>query len=160
MIRRLACGTLLTAVAFAVVSVERTAWGADGVGSRQGLVAAKSRWKHKGLPRFYAKVVTPEQRDTILKIQEEYRPKIEAMQAKIDELKTQMKALTKERDGKIEAVLTPEQKKQVDEAAAKAKEKSQEKKDKKNATEPAKPADKPAEKRKAPDAAAEPKPSK
>jgi len=111
------------------------------------------------LPKYYSKIVTPEQRDQILKIQEDYRPKLEALQTKINELKTQMQTLAKERDGKIEALLTPDQKKQIEEAAAKAKEKAQEKKEKKNApAEPAKPADKPADK--APDAPAEPKPAK
>jgi hypothetical protein len=63
------------------------------------------------LPKYYANVVTEEQREKILKIQEEYKPKIEA-------LETQLKALKKERDDKVSAVLTEEQKKKVEEAKA------------------------------------------
>lgn len=66
------------------------------------------------LPAYYAKVVTPEQREQIIKIQEEYQPRIEALEA-------QLRALINERNEKIEAVLTPEQKKQIEEAKAAAK---------------------------------------
>jgi Spy/CpxP family protein refolding chaperone len=68
------------------------------------------------LPAHYAQVIDEKQRDEIYKIQEEYQPKIEALQS-------QLNALKKERDEKISAVLTAEQKKQVDQAAAKRKSK-------------------------------------
>jgi hypothetical protein len=155
MIRRLAWGTMLAAVAFALTSVPPSAQADEGANSGGKPAAAKSRWSHKGLPRFYAKVVTPEQRETILKIQGEYAPKLDELKAKIKELRAQMDALTKERDGKIKAVLTPEQQKQIEEAEAKAQEKAQAKKDRRKAVaEPEKPAEKPADKpaEKAPDA--------
>ena len=66
------------------------------------------------MPAHYASVVNEKQREEIYKIQEEYQPKIAALQK-------QLKALKKERDEKISAVLTAEQRKQVEEAAAKAK---------------------------------------
>ena len=66
------------------------------------------------LPPHYAKVVDEKQREEIYKIQEEYQPKIDALQKQLD-------ALKKERDDKIAAVLTPEQKKQLEDAAASAK---------------------------------------
>jgi hypothetical protein len=70
--------------------------------------------KRGRLPAYYAPVVTEEQREKIYQIQEEYRPKIAALNA-------QLKALKKEQDDKIAALLTPAQKKQVAEAAATAK---------------------------------------
>ena len=66
------------------------------------------------LPPYYSQVVDEKQREEISKIQDEYEPKIEDLQKQID-------ALKKERDEKIAAVLTPEQKKQVEEARTKAK---------------------------------------
>jgi hypothetical protein len=88
------------------------------------------------LPNHYADVVTEKQREDILKIQEEYQPKIEALQTQID-------ALKKEMNEKVTAVLTEEQRKKVEEAAAKSK---KDKKDDKPAeaaktTDEAKPAD-------------------
>jgi hypothetical protein len=83
-------------------------------GQAGGRVVNKIR---KGrLPKYYSDVVTEKQREEILKIQEEYRPKIDAAKA-------QLEALQKEMKGKISAVLTEEQKKKVEEAetAAKAK---------------------------------------
>jgi transketolase len=78
--------------------------------------AAKRGEKSSGrLPAYYGKVkVTPEQREKILAIQKEYA-------AKIDPLRKQLDALTKERDAKMEAVLTPEQQKQMEELKAAAK---------------------------------------
>jgi hypothetical protein len=66
------------------------------------------------LPNHYGDVVTEKQRDDIYKIQEEYKPKI-------DVLKGQLAALTKEMNDKISAVLTTEQKQKIDDAAAAAK---------------------------------------
>lgn len=63
------------------------------------------------LPMYYAQVVDKEQRTRILAIQDEYAPKIEAIQRQID-------ALTKERDDKVAAVLTPEQQKKIDDLKA------------------------------------------
>jgi hypothetical protein len=67
------------------------------------------------LPAHYGKVVTEQQRNLIYKIQAEYRPKVDLLEA-------QLTLLKRERDTKIEAVLTPAQKKLIEEATrAKAK---------------------------------------
>jgi hypothetical protein len=84
------------------------------------------------LPNYYTEVVTEKQREEIYKIQEEYKPKIDAAKA-------QREALTKEQNEKISAVLTADQKKKIEDAAAAAKAKSA--KEPKPA-EPAKPAEK------------------
>jgi hypothetical protein len=142
MIRRVACGSVLTLLAVAWTAMEQPAQGAEGVRPGRPLAAARARGGRKSLPKYYAQVVTPEQREQIAKIQEAYRPKIEELQAKMKELNAQLKAVTEERDTKIEAVLTPDQKKQIAEAAAKAKEKALEKKEKKKAdADAAKPAE-------------------
>jgi Spy/CpxP family protein refolding chaperone len=59
------------------------------------------------LPNYYRQVVDEEQRKTIYQIQEEYA-------AKIDAVRKQLEALMAERDAKVEAVLTPEQRKEVE----------------------------------------------
>ncbi len=70
------------------------------------------------LPAYYARVVTEEQRQKIYDIQRQYHPRIAA-------LRKQLEALEAERDAKIEAVLTPQQKAELEkireEAAAKRK---------------------------------------
>jgi Spy/CpxP family protein refolding chaperone len=97
-------------------------WGADAP-------VKKALAKRRGrLPAHYAAVVTEQQRDQIFKIEDDYRPKIEALSAQLNTLK-------KEQSDKIAAVLTPAQKKQVEEAAAKAK--SNAAKAKSNAAKPA-----------------------
>lgn len=78
---------------------------------------AKKVKKFRGrLPNYYRYVVTPQQRETIYKIQAEYAPKIDALRAELE-------ALIDERDEKVAAVLTPQQRKKVEQlkAAAKAK---------------------------------------
>jgi membrane protein involved in colicin uptake len=116
--------------------------GAPSVSAADGRVVNKIR---KGrLPNHYAEVVTEKQREEILKIREEYQPKIDALQ-------TQLDALKKERDEKVSAVLTEEQKKKVEEAAAAAAKARAEKKAEKpadaaKAADPAKPAENPEKK--------------
>lgn len=88
-----------------------TAAASDGTSTRKPGRLLRGR-----LPAHYGKVVTEEQRTAIYKIQEEYRPKIEA-------LKAQLEAIEKQRDEKIAAVLTPEQKKQIEQAITQGKEK-------------------------------------
>ncbi|RMF92814.1 MAG: hypothetical protein D6741_14500 [Planctomycetota bacterium] len=70
------------------------------------------------LPNYYAKVVSEDQRQQIYAIQREYWEKMQP-------LLKQLEALEAERNAKIEAVLTPEQKAAVqkarDEAAARRK---------------------------------------
>ncbi len=113
MARRLACWTTLLSIAVAFAAVERPALSADGKAPIK-----KKLGKGHRLPFYYADVINDKQRGEIYKIQEEYQPKIAA-------LKAQLEALEKERNEKIAAVLTPGQKKQIEEAAAKAKEKRQ-----------------------------------
>lgn len=69
---------------------------------------------YRRLPPYYAQVVKPEQRKQIYAIQEEYGPKIDALQA-------QLKALLEERDKKIEAVLTEAQRQEVERLREEAK---------------------------------------
>jgi len=76
---------------------------------------AEEAQEFKGrLPAYYGKVVDEKQRQAIYDIQEEYHPRIAA-------LKAQLEALMKERDEKIEAVLTPEQLQKIEAAKAAAK---------------------------------------
>jgi Spy/CpxP family protein refolding chaperone len=66
------------------------------------------------MPNYYKDLVTEEQRDKILAIVRDYN-------AKLAPLQEQVEKLTKERDAAVEAVLTPEQKKQLDDIKAAAK---------------------------------------
>ncbi len=70
------------------------------------------------LPAYYRQVVTEEQRQAIYQIQAEYAPKIA-------ELRAQLEALIAQQDAKVQAVLSPEQLKRVEqlrEEARKARE--------------------------------------
>jgi hypothetical protein len=110
---RLVCWMALISLAVVFATTEQPVLGADGKTPVKKLFSRKGRH----LPPYYAQVVNDKQREEIAKIQEEYQPKIDALQSQLD-------ALKKERKEKIAAVLTPEQKKQVEEAeeaAAKAK---------------------------------------
>ena len=68
------------------------------------------------LPQFFKGVVTDEQKEKVYAIQDEYAPKLKA-------LNDQLKTLTEERNAKIDDLLTPDQKATVQakraEAAAK-----------------------------------------
>ncbi|MBU4271333.1 MAG: hypothetical protein KKE86_12615 [Planctomycetes bacterium] len=134
LVRRLACWTLLGCLAFAVTTVAQPVLSAEDKAPAKPTTKKKEKAKAKKgrhrLPPYFGDVVGDEQREKIYKIQDEYRPKIEALRA-------ELKALVKERDEKIEAVLTPEQKQQIDEARAEAKAKR-----KANQPKPKKPADK------------------
>jgi Spy/CpxP family protein refolding chaperone len=66
------------------------------------------------LPAYYKGVVTDEQRQQIYKIMAEYAPKLA-------DLRAQLNRATKEQDGKIEALLTPEQKQKITQLKAAAK---------------------------------------
>jgi Spy/CpxP family protein refolding chaperone len=97
------CGTVLASLAVAFVATERPTLADDAP------VKQVTRWRRNHLPAYYSRVVTEDQREKINKIQEEY-------QTKIDALMTQVRSLKKERDEKISAVLTDEQKKKIEEA--------------------------------------------
>lgn len=84
------------------------------------------------LPNYYREVVTEEQREAIYAIQQEYADKIDAIRKQLD-------ALIAERDAKVEGVLTPEQRKQVE----KLREQAQAEREKRRAERAAKPAPKP-----------------
>ena len=109
---------LIGCLAIAGAIAAQPAGGAEGKASttkttKKKIEARRGKVRHR-LPPNYGKVVTDEQREKIYKIQDEYRPKIEALRA-------QLKALLKERNEKIEALLTPEQKQKITEAKAKRK---------------------------------------
>jgi hypothetical protein len=109
---RSALGIALCVASLAMVTAPVEVSAAEGQGA--GRIVKKVR---KGrLPNYYADVVTEKQREDILKIQEDYKPKIDALQEQLDALKKEMKE-------KTNAVLTADQKKKVEEAetAAKAK---------------------------------------
>lgn len=116
--RRLACWTLCGCVAIAAATTARSVISAEDKDSAEKAAQEKERVKPKKgihrLPPHYGGVVDDEQRAKIYKIQDEYQPKIEALEA-------QLKNLRKERDGKIEALLTPEQKQKIDAAKAQKK---------------------------------------
>jgi hypothetical protein len=91
--------------------------------------------KPKGrLPAYFSGVVTDEQRQKVYAIQKDFA-------AKIDPLRRQVESLTKERDEKIWALLTPEQKQKIDALKKDAKDARDAKKD--GEAKPAKPAAKP-----------------
>lgn len=123
--RRLACWTLLGCLAFAVTTVSQPVLSAEDKAPAKTTTKKKERAKakkgHHRLPPYFKDVVGDKQREKIYKIQDECRPKIAALQA-------ELKTLVKERNEKIEAVLTPEQKRQIDEARAEAKAKRKAKK--------------------------------
>ncbi len=103
------------AIAAALAAVEQPTRGADAE------PAKKASKKHHRLPSHYGDVVTQEQREKIYKIQDDFGPKIDAIEA-------QLKTVKKEQNDKIASLLTPEQKKQIQVAEAKAKEEKAKKK--------------------------------
>lgn len=84
--------------------------------------AAEKPKKARGrLPNYYRLVVDQKQREAIYTIQQEYAEKIAT-------LKAQLNAMTKERNEKVAALLTPEQRQKVEQLAAEAKAKRERKK--------------------------------
>jgi hypothetical protein len=65
------------------------------------------------LPNYHREVVDQDQRETIYKLQADYAPRIA-------ELRSQLDALIAERDRKIAAVLTPEQRRKIEQIRAAA----------------------------------------
>jgi len=125
---------MLASMAVVLTTAPQAAFGDDAKPAVKKAVAKRGKMLRGRLPAHYAQVVTDEQKEKIYKIQEEYKPKIDAARAQLD-------ALVKEQKEKIAAVLTLEQQKKVEEAAAKPKEKGAKPKEEK----PAAPAEKPAE---------------
>lgn len=90
-----------------------------------------SRAEPRGrLPSYYAQVITPQQKEQVYQAQAEYEQQIDALEAKIE-------ALEKKRDDAVRALLTAEQRKQVDQLAAVAKAKRDERKAKEKQAESA-----------------------
>jgi hypothetical protein len=74
---------------------------------------APAKKLHGRLPPHYGNVVNENQRQAIYKIQEEYSGRIEALQ-------TQLKNLKKQRDDRILAVVTPDQRRRIEAAKGNA----------------------------------------
>ncbi len=91
-------------------------WGQDKKAAAKpgSQAAAGESGKLSGrLPQYYGAVVTPEQKQQIYKIQTEYGPKISELQSQIDQL-------TKQREEKISALLSAEQKEKLAQIKAEA----------------------------------------
>jgi hypothetical protein len=110
--RRLSTWTTLALLA-AVFTIPPATFGDDTTRPLKKGEAALGR-RVLRLPPHFAKVVNEAQRKQIYVIQEEY-------QAKLDTLEAQIKLLKKERNDKIAAVLTPDQRKKIEAASGKAK---------------------------------------
>lgn len=95
--------------------------GQEKAAVKEKAAPAKTAKKPAGrLPAHYAKVgVSDEQRKTIYGIQAGYNTQIEALQKQIDALKAK-------EDAEVVAVLTPDQKKKLDEFIAEAKKAAEE----------------------------------
>jgi len=99
----------------APAKAEESAPAAGATSGKKGAKKPSSARKPAArLPNYYKDVVTEEQREKILAIQKEYT-------AKIDPLRKELEKLTAERDEKIEAVLTPQQKQELEKIKAAAK---------------------------------------
>jgi hypothetical protein len=114
MMSQLASWTTLVLLGITSTMVERSAIGAEAKTPVKKVLKGVRR-----LPAHYGAVVDEKQREEIYRIQEEYHPKIEAIEK-------QLRALKKERDAKISAVLTTEQRKQVEGTATKEEHKPKE----------------------------------
>ncbi|MBN1588669.1 MAG: hypothetical protein JW888_04065 [Pirellulales bacterium] len=103
-----------------------TATAQDAKAPAAGKTAVKQKRKTTAsdarLPNHFRTVVTEEQRQKIYAVQREYGPRLR-------ELRSQLRALSEERNAKIDAILTPEQRKQIadlKEAAKKKRNKAKE----------------------------------
>lgn len=117
--RWVASSVLLAVVGWLVAG----AWAQEGAPSKAPAPAAKGeagtrRARTGQLPPYYRDVVSEEQRQKIYAIQSEYNAQIAELEARVAQLR-------KERDAKIEALLTPEQKKKIEDLRAAAKSKRQ-----------------------------------
>ena len=128
---------MLASMAVVLTTAPQATFGDDAKSAVKKTVVKRGKVLRGRLPANYAPVVTDEQKEKIYKIQEEYKTKIDAARAQVD-------ALVKEQKEKIAAVLTPDQKKKVEEAEAKAKEEAKAKGAKPKTEKPAAPAPTPA----------------
>lgn len=112
---QLGVGTVWAVVVSFMVGLALTAapaWAEDASAAKKEKKERKESFTR--LPAHFGKVVDESQREKIYDIQNEYGPKIKA-------LKDQLEALLKQRDEKIDAVLTPEQRKQIEQLVADSK---------------------------------------
>lgn len=109
--------------------------GAKAAGAEKAQ-AAKKKSGHQ-LPPYYAGVIDETQRAKIYQIQDEYNPKITALKAQLD-------TLTTDRNEKVAAVLTADQRAKVEAKKAEAKDKRNAKADSQKPAEGAGKAAKPA----------------
>jgi len=110
--------------------------GAKAAAGEKAQASPKKRTGHQ-LPPYYAGVIAESQRAKIEQIQDEYNPKITA-------LKAQLETLTTERNDKVAAVLTADQRAKVEAKKAEAKDKRNAKADGRKPAEGAGKAAKPA----------------
>lgn len=107
-------------VATAVLAALSASWavGAEaGAADAEKPDAKKARKTTSRLPMYYAQIgLSDKQRADVLKTLDEYA-------AKLAELRAQLEALTKERDEKVQAVLTPAQREKLQQLKAAAKNK-------------------------------------
>jgi hypothetical protein len=96
--------------------------GAAPAAFNPGAAPVSAKKFHGRLPAYYTQVVDDKQRQEIYAIQEQYHAKISA-------LKAQLEAVTNERDDRIAAVLTAQQRKKIDSLRAAGKQKREEQKE-------------------------------
>ncbi len=96
-----AVGLALTMIGGAMNS--RSAWSQEKPAKQESQEKPAARKKARGrLPRYFAKVVTQQQREDIYEIQARFAARVEELQKQID-------ALIRQRDQEVEAVLSSEQ---------------------------------------------------
>jgi hypothetical protein len=105
---------ILTGVALALVVAVVGQSGPGWEASAAEKAEVKKKEFRGRLPAYYNRVVDDAQRKKIYAIQGEFAPKIDA-------LKAQLAALTEERNKQVDAVLSPEQLKAVEDLKAEAK---------------------------------------
>jgi len=104
---------IVVAILVALLATNRSSSTAQEKEKKDTAPAARLH-KHRGrLPNFYAKIVTPDQREQIYKVQSRYQSQIEA-------LRKQLREAVAKRNAEIRELLTPEQQKRLDEIVAKA----------------------------------------
>lgn len=108
------CVVALASLALTLSLFQQVTRGEDAAAKPDAKPAVKKRAKPRGrLPAHFGKIVDPQQREAIYKLQSEYAPKIEALRA-------ELQALLAKRDADVESVLTAEQKEKLAELRAAA----------------------------------------
>jgi hypothetical protein len=104
------------------------AWIVSALVGMESLAQEKAKQKKKAnppLPPFVSQVLTAEQEKDARKITDSYEADLDKLRAEIRKLNAELQKIQKERDGKIEALLTDEQKARIKELTAAAKAKSE-----------------------------------